>query len=155
MKKLYLATKVVTTMFVFDNDVASLEAEAKNFLLEEDSLRSPEFAFPITIKEITTVDQIPQDWLSDAYVWGDDNDTTPKAFLEKQKGEYAEFLKLEKEYLKLKEKFKTPPVDKNTCTKCNNTGFIHKSIYALGPGYFDEPDPDVYCDCPKGKWVKR
>lgn len=36
------------------------------------------------------------------------------------------------------------------CKKCKGTGYLHKSIYAAGPGYYDEPDPDVFCTCKKG-----
>lgn len=36
------------------------------------------------------------------------------------------------------------------CDKCKQTGILHKSIYACGPGYFDEPDPTIYCECSRG-----
>lgn len=36
------------------------------------------------------------------------------------------------------------------CSKCKGTGYLHKSIYLCGPGYYDEPDPDVFCKCRKG-----
>lgn len=37
------------------------------------------------------------------------------------------------------------------CINCKHTGIIHKSIYACGPGYYDEPDPTIYCKCPRGR----
>lgn len=38
----------------------------------------------------------------------------------------------------------------SSCDKCKHTGILHKSMYVLGPGYGDPPDPTVYCKCPKG-----
>lgn len=38
----------------------------------------------------------------------------------------------------------------NGCDRCKYSGIIHKSIYAVGHGYFDEPDPTIYCTCKKG-----
>lgn len=36
------------------------------------------------------------------------------------------------------------------CNKCNQTGLLHRSMYTCGPGYYDEPDPSIYCNCPRG-----
>lgn len=36
------------------------------------------------------------------------------------------------------------------CDSCKGTGIIHRSMYTVGPGYYDEPDPTIYCSCKKG-----
>lgn len=38
-----------------------------------------------------------------------------------------------------------------SCKKCKHTGIIHHSIYSVGPGYYDKPDPTIYCTCTKGR----
>ena len=57
-------------------------------------------------------------------------------------------------YAKLKEVREQNRVNANSftsCNKCKHTGVIHQSIYAVGPGYYDEPDPTIYCFCTKGR----
>ena len=36
------------------------------------------------------------------------------------------------------------------CESCKGNGILHHSIYACGPGYYDDPDPTIYCTCAKG-----
>ena len=89
--KMYLATKKVDVMFLLEPE-ENLEKEAKYFLnLEEKNVVPGR----ITIKEITSIDDVPADW-RDSNLWGTGSDITPLEFL--QDPEYAE-------YLRLKEKF--------------------------------------------------
>ena|ERR1700676_3581144 len=100
MKKLYLATRNVSTMFIAPDyfKTKDLEAEAERFLDEEIKCRGKSTLFPIDVKEITSIQDIPKEWQGDVYLWGYDGELTPTDFLSSYNDEYQEYLRLKAKY---------------------------------------------------------
>lgn len=102
MKRLYLAISTresYSTMFIADDVTHSINEEARHFLKEE--VKSKTYGQPkISVVEITSLDQVPDEWRGSALLWGTDEEITVADFFNiKNSDEY-------KEYLRLKEKFK-------------------------------------------------
>lgn len=93
MKKLYLATKTITAMFV--SDAKDSGVNASKFIAEEEKNR---FAKHIEIKEITTRQEIPKEWIGDAYLWGTEDEITAEGWISELGKEYQEYLRLKAKY---------------------------------------------------------
>lgn len=96
--RMYYGYKLVDVVFTTPHrDEESILADAEDYLKEE--WRTKVFLKP-EVKEVTSIDDVPQNWTSALY-WGDNaNDETVSAFLKRAEDpEYAE-------YLRLKAKFK-------------------------------------------------
>jgi hypothetical protein len=89
--KLYIATKNLSVMFLLE-DGKNLEREARHFLHEEDKNCVPG---RIVIKEVTSLDDVPTEWMN-ACLWGTDDEITPEQFLGDD--EYKEYLRLKKKF---------------------------------------------------------
>jgi len=95
-RKLYIATKNVTTMFLSNKTDMDLEKEARGFLSEEETVTIPK---TLTINEVTCRRDIPDDWRGFALLWGTDNEITASDFLSQEEDpEYIQYLQLKKKY---------------------------------------------------------
>lgn len=91
--KLYLATNVVTVMFLCE-DGKDLRKEAAHFVKEESNNYVPD---RLTVKEITSLKDIPPEWSGDQYLWGvDGDDLTARDFIEDP--EYEEYKRLKAKF---------------------------------------------------------
>ena len=101
--KLYAATRMHTTLLLCDNK-SLLKDIAAESLNEEYDLIRPNFKFPMVIKEIKSVKDIPKDWASSALLWGTEADLTAKQWLngecseEENDPQYQEYLRLKEIY---------------------------------------------------------
>lgn len=101
-KKMYLITKIAMTMFVSDAKEENLESTASSFLEEEMAISMK--PYKITVKEIKSMNEVPNEWKSGALLWGTTgNDMTPELFLQENtvKVNNKEY----RDYLRLKAKF--------------------------------------------------
>lgn len=95
MKKLYLAKQTNTVMFVSDlDDPNFLTGRAKLFLKEEEKNCA---SVPIDVQEVTSLEQIPNEWSHDNLLWGTDEEITAHGFLNlksENSRSYQEYLRL-------------------------------------------------------------
>lgn len=93
MKKLYLATKTITAMFVSnaeDNGV-----NASRFIAEEEKNK---FAKHIEVKEIAANQEIPKEWRNGALLWGTEDEISAEDWISELGQEYQEYLRLKAKY---------------------------------------------------------
>jgi hypothetical protein len=104
MRRLYWGKKVCDVVFILsDDDGMDLEEAAQFYINEQDGCGG--FHYPITVKEITVLKQVPQGWKGGTLVWGtqDKEELTAEQFLKQQvtnkkSSEYQEYLRLKKKF---------------------------------------------------------
>jgi len=94
---LYLATKTIKVMFLCPSNYStqSVLKEANHFADEEGKNIVDG---RIKIEKITKIEDIPEEWRGDAYIWGTDEEMTATDFLGQEDDEYQEYLRLKKKY---------------------------------------------------------
>jgi hypothetical protein len=90
--KLYLAVDTITVMFLCEEGKDLYEA-ARRFADEEHKHYVPG---RLAIKEIKSIDEIPEEWSGSQLLWGIDDEITARDFIKDPEYE---------EYKRLKEKF--------------------------------------------------
>ncbi len=103
MRKLYYAKQVFDVVFVSEEEENDeLEEEAQHYISEQNKYFSPE----IELKEVLSLEDLPEAWKSNALIWGTkkDEDLTVKQFLAQNltasQEEYQEYLRLKAIYEK-------------------------------------------------------
>lgn len=104
-KKLYWARVLHEVVFVSEEspNSSNLKSEAESFLEEQDASFIP----PMVVTEITSKEEIPDDWKGDALIWGTqeletDEMTANQFFDEYGDAEYQEYLRLKSKFEKKK-----------------------------------------------------
>jgi len=99
MKTLYYVTKKVSVMVVSDKKGFSFEHEVDLYLQTEARNRVPN---RITIAEITSVAEIPEDWRGDVTIYGTETEMSATDYLKivaKEKDpDYKEYVRLVKKF---------------------------------------------------------
>jgi hypothetical protein len=97
MKKLYLANRNHSVMFLSNGDEKELVMnDANHWMNEQDSYHTPK----VELIEIKVPDQIPEEW-RDGFIWGTNEEMTAAEFLQSinaSNEEYQEYLRLKAKY---------------------------------------------------------
>lgn len=94
MKKLYLATKTITAMFLSDEE--HKVKDAKKFLAEEE--KNVWVDRNTQIQQINTEQEIPKEWQNDNLIWGSEDEISAAGWLYELGEEYQTYLRLKAKY---------------------------------------------------------